>query len=110
MSQTFTGEVRDGVVVLDPGNPPLPEGTRVQVVTVEDQEEQDALRDLLLSIAGKAVGLPEDLSAQRDLRLQNDDETPTLADRLASVIGTARGLPADLAEQHDHYLHGTPKR
>jgi len=29
MSETYTGEVKNGVVVFDQGTPPLPEGTKV---------------------------------------------------------------------------------
>lgn len=31
MSQTYTGHVQNGVIVLDDGSPPWPEGTRVRV-------------------------------------------------------------------------------
>jgi hypothetical protein len=66
MAEQYTGEVRNGVIVLDAGTPPLPEGTRVRV---ESDDMGEAVRDLsrrLLSVAGKAKGLPADLAAQHD--------------------------------------------
>ncbi len=80
MAETYTGEVRDGVVVFEGTHPPLPTGTRVHIKPIEgDGEVEEPL-------------------------------TTSPAERLRSVIGAARGLPVDLAEQHDHYLHGRPKR
>ena len=46
--------------------PPLPDGTKVRVEPTELERDIDALRDLLLSVAGKAQGLPPDLAAQHD--------------------------------------------
>ena len=66
MAETYTGEVRNGVVVFDEGTPPLPEGMKVQVEPAEMQRDIEALRELLLSVAGKAQGLPPDLAAQHD--------------------------------------------
>lgn len=66
MAQTYTGEVRGGVVVLDEGVPPPPEGTKVQIQPIELQQDLDALRELLLSVAGKAQGLPPDMAEQHD--------------------------------------------
>jgi hypothetical protein len=85
MPQTYTGVVRGGLIVLDGGVPPPPEGTKVQVraITEPRAETEPA---------------------------EPDFETDTLAERLKSVIGQAKGLPSDMAQQHDHYLHGTPKR
>jgi len=76
----YTGHVQDGAVVLD--DPvTLPDGARVNVSIVEEDEHGDA------SIS-----------------------PPSLYDRLKSVVGMAKGLPPDLALNHDHYLHGQPKR
>ena len=100
MAETYSGQVVNGVIVLDDGAPPLPEGAKVRVERIDMEE---AVRDLsrrLLGLAGTAKGLPPDA----------EEATLTLAERLKSVIGTAKGLPPDLAEQHDHYIHGTPKR
>ncbi len=66
MAETYTGQVQNGVIVLDDGAPPLPEGTRVRVEAVGTEE---AVRDLsrrLVSVAGKAKGLPADLAEQHD--------------------------------------------
>ena len=66
MAETYTGQIQNGVVVFDEGMPPLPEGTKVQVAPVDMVE---AIRDLsrrLLSIAGKAEGLPADFAEQHD--------------------------------------------
>lgn len=80
-TMTFTGQIRNGVIVLDE-NTVLPEGARVQVEvasssdsTPNGQEEQAGLGQLLLRFAG-----------------------------------TVRGLPSDMAEQHDHYTHGCSKK
>jgi len=75
----YNGHVQDGGVVLD--DPvTLPDGTRVEVSIIEEQERRDA-----------------------------PISPPSLYDRLKSVIGMAKGLPPDLALNHDHYLHGQPK-
>jgi len=66
MAESYTGQVQNGVIVLDEGTPPLPEGTKVRVETVDMEE---AVRDLsrrLVSVAGKATGLPADLAEQHD--------------------------------------------
>ena len=66
MAETYTGEVRDGMVVFDEGTPPLPEGTKVQI---KPAEVQAALRDLsagLRALAGRAEGLPEDMAENLD--------------------------------------------
>ena len=66
MAETYTGEVRNGMVVFDEGTPPLPEGTRVNIEADELEKDLDDLRDLLLEFAGKAVGLPPDMAEQHD--------------------------------------------
>ena len=86
MAERYTGEVRDGAVVLDPGSAPPPDGSRVHVEVVTTPE------------------VDTDPSAAEAAPI------PTLAERLKTVIGAAPGLPHDLAGQHDHYLHGQPKR
>jgi hypothetical protein len=66
MAATYKGQVQNGVIILDDGAPALPEGTKVRVETVRTEE---AIRDLsrrLVSVAGKAKGLPPDLSEQHD--------------------------------------------
>jgi hypothetical protein len=86
MAETYTGEVRNGVVVFDPGVP-LPDGTKVRVEPIERPEmltsgpDADSIagtRAMLLAWARKA-----------------EETTPP--------------LPLDLAENHDHYAHGKPR-
>jgi len=66
---TYRGQIRNGVVVLD-GRPPLDEGTIVTVepvTTSEAPEEQlPTLAELFKDLAGKAVGLPEDMAENHD--------------------------------------------
>jgi hypothetical protein len=66
MNDVYTGEVRNGVIVLDEGLPTLPEGMKVRVEPAEILRDLDSLQELLLSVAGKAQGLPEDLAEQHD--------------------------------------------
>ena len=66
MAETYTGEVRGGVIVFDVGTPPLPEGMRVRIEPADTQKDIEAFRDLLLSVAGKAQDLPPDLAARHD--------------------------------------------
>ena len=77
---TYSGHVRNGVVVLD-DRVKLPEGAEV-TVNVRTSGDDDAVEEV----------------------------TSTLYERLEPVIGAAEGLPADLAENHDHYLHGRPRK
>jgi hypothetical protein len=86
MAETYTGEVRNGVVVFDPGAP-LPDGTKVRVELIER---------------------PETLTAGLDA----DSISGTRAMLLAwarKAEETAPPLPSDLAENHDHYAHGKPR-
>jgi hypothetical protein len=85
MAETYTGEVRNGVVVFDPCVP-LQEGTKVRVEPIErpetptsgaDADPIAGTRAMLLAWARKAEGI-------------------------------APPLPSDLAENHDHYAHGKP--
>jgi hypothetical protein len=86
MAGTYTGEVRGGVILLDEGGPPLPEGAKVRVEMIEGPEasvdQADAAiattRAMLLEWARKA----EEIAPE---------------------------LPRDLAENHDHYAHGKPR-
>jgi hypothetical protein len=66
VAETYTGEVRNGMVVFDEGTPPLPEGMKVRV---EPADMKAALRDLsvgLRNLAGRAEGLPEDMAENLD--------------------------------------------
>ncbi len=66
MSQTYFGEVQNGVIVLEPGSPPLPEGMKVQVAPVGPEQAVRDLSQILLDFAGSLEGLPEDMAAQHD--------------------------------------------
>jgi hypothetical protein len=65
MAETYTGEVKNGVVVFDPGAAPPSDGTlgRVEVAAAQVRDE---LSEILLEFAGKATGLPTDLAEQHD--------------------------------------------
>ncbi len=65
MSQTYTGEIRDGVVVFE-STPPLAEGTKVRVEPVEVSTQTRTLAERLSSVIGRAKGLPPDLAEQHD--------------------------------------------
>jgi hypothetical protein len=88
MAETYTGEVRNGVVVFDAGISPPGEGTRVRI-----EAEQPLLR-------------PE--ANQNDLMAPTRAWMLALA-REAEADMESHSLPSDLAEQHDHYAHGKPR-
>lgn len=80
------GVIVDGRVEFDtPAE--LPEGTRVRVEPVPNEEPK--------------AEKPE---------VQEKKPLSPLAKRLLALAGSAQGLPPDMAEQHDHYIHGTKKR
>jgi hypothetical protein len=66
MAETYTGQVQNGVIVLDAGSPPLPEGTKVQVEPVDTVAAVADLSRILLEFAGTAQGLPPDMAEQHD--------------------------------------------
>jgi hypothetical protein len=66
MAETYSGEVRNGVVVFEGSPPPLPEGTRVRVEPVDDEEALANLYAKLRAVAGTAEGLPSDLAENLD--------------------------------------------
>ena len=61
---TYRGEVRNGVIVLEPGAS-LVEGTIVRVEPVLASSEP-TLADRLRDVIGIAEGLPADLAEQHD--------------------------------------------
>jgi hypothetical protein len=73
MAESYTGEVRNGVVVFDPGAAPPSDGTRVRI-EVAAAEARDELSEILLEFAGKAKGLPADLAAQHDRDIRGTPE------------------------------------
>jgi hypothetical protein len=86
LADTYTGEIRNGVVVFDPGAA-LPEGTKVRIEPVDRIEA-------LTSIPGS-----DPVAGTRSMLLAWA--------RKAEEI--APPLPSDLAENHDHYAHGKPR-
>jgi hypothetical protein len=66
MAETYTGQVQNGVIVLDEGAPPLPQGTRVRVEPIDMEAAAEDLSRVLLSLAGMVKGLPSDLAEQHD--------------------------------------------
>ncbi|MCI0357380.1 MAG: hypothetical protein L0211_02710 [Planctomycetaceae bacterium] len=76
---TIEGTFVNGVVVFDQP-PPLPDGTRVEVVV-----------------------RPVDQSPSPEKR------EPTMRG-LLKLAGKATDLPPDMAVQHDHYIHGASRR
>jgi hypothetical protein len=77
------GTVKNGVVVLEPGSTPLPEGI-----------------DVLVQIAP---------AAEATVQRSSGKEGP-LSEVLLKYAGTIKGLPPDFARNHDHYIHGTRKK
>jgi hypothetical protein len=65
VAESYTGEVRNGVVVFDPGALPPPEGTRVGIET-SSAEVRAELSEILFEFAGQARGLPPDMAEQHD--------------------------------------------
>ncbi len=61
---TYRGEVKNGVIVLEPGAT-LGEGTVVRVEPIEGDSEP-TLADRLQKVIRFAEGLPSDLAAQHD--------------------------------------------
>jgi hypothetical protein len=66
---TIAGTVQNGVVILE-GGPPLPDGTRVEVVipaapNPPAEHGEPTIRSLL-KFAGRADELPPDMAAQHD--------------------------------------------
>ena len=60
----YRGEVKNGVIVLEPGAA-LDEGTIVRVEPL-DSAAEPTLADQLHKIIGQAEGLPSDLALQHD--------------------------------------------
>ena len=66
MAETYTGEVKNGVVVFDEGTPPLPEGTRLRLQPIDMAKSLEDLSQALLELAGTVEGLPEDYAENFD--------------------------------------------
>jgi hypothetical protein len=80
MAETYTGQVQNGVIVLDKGTPALPEGMTVRIEPDEKSARSTSPTPLL-----------------------------ELMDRLDHMPGDP-DWPTDAASQHDHYLYGSSKR
>jgi hypothetical protein len=76
MAEAYTGEFRNGVVIFDGTVPPLPEGTKVRIEPFDVDSALDELSASLLSVAGKAVGLPSDLAENHDHYLHGTPKRP----------------------------------
>ena len=132
-AMSFTGTVKDGVVVL-PAGLKLPEGSEVEL-TVPEPPSPDAT--FVLHEAAKPFptvgGLPDDLALNHDYYLHGHQhkqqprqgrwigadepmtemspaEAASHTDQLLKFAAEIEGLPSDLAANHDHYLHGLPKQ
>ena len=67
MPQSYTGEVRDGVIVFEGTPPPLPEGSKVRVELVEpDESSTPTLAERYAAIIGIVKDLPPDMAAEHD--------------------------------------------
>lgn len=67
MPQSYTGEVRDGVIVFESTPPPLPKGSKVRVEPVEpDDSSIPTLAERYAAIIGIVKDLPPDMAAQPD--------------------------------------------
>jgi hypothetical protein len=66
MAESYTGQVQNGVVVLDEGTPPLPEGMRLRLQPIDMEKALDDLSQSLLELAGTLEGLPEDYAENLD--------------------------------------------
>jgi hypothetical protein len=87
MAETYTGQVVNGVIVLDEGTPPLPEGARIRVETIEGPGPRPRGDDTIARTRAFLLAAARAAEAAKD-------ECP---------------LPSDLAENHDSYAHGRPR-
>ena len=71
----YRGQVKNGVVILE-GEQSLPEGTIVQVETVEAEKPADTLGKRLMKYAGAIDGLPSDLAHNHDHYLYGTPKKP----------------------------------
>ena len=85
MAETYTGQVRDGVVVFK-GPPPLADGTEVRVEPIAPTLPPNPVADPMATTRA------------------------WLLEVVAEIGATAPCLPSDMAEHHDFYAHGKPRR
>jgi len=62
---SYTGTIKNGVVVLPPGVP-WPEGTEVEITPLVPAKDAEKFTDDLLGIAGRTKKLPPDLARNHD--------------------------------------------
>src|SRR2546427_5455943 len=127
---SYTGKVKNGVVVLPPGVP-LVEGQQIEILPGSVASEPDRLHEAAEAHA-VGNGLPNDLAANHDYYLHGGSKqqprrgrwipkshpTPELkaqeaadyTDQLLRFAAETRNLPPDLAANHEHYLHGLRKQ
>jgi len=66
MAETYTAQVQNGVIVLDEGTPPLPEGMRLRLEPIDMEQSLENLSQALRELAGSVEGLPEDYAENLD--------------------------------------------
>jgi hypothetical protein len=70
MGETYTGEVRNGVVVFEGSAPAVPSGTKVRIELIEPIETEldstPTLAERYASIIGIVEGLPADMAEEHD--------------------------------------------
>ena len=66
MAKTYSGEMRNGVVVFEGPTPPLPDGAKVRVELIEEPTGPKSLADRYGAIIGIAEGLPIDMAHEHD--------------------------------------------
>ena len=62
---SYTGTIKNGVVVLPPGVQ-LPDGTEVELTPLISEKDAQKFTDELLRIAGRTKKLPPDLARNHD--------------------------------------------
>ncbi len=62
---TYRGKVMNGVVVIENGGK-LPDGTAVEVLPIQEEEQLSSLAERFAGLIGKAEGLPSDLAENHD--------------------------------------------
>ncbi len=68
---TYTGQVQNGVIVLDATETPPPEGAAVKIEVVSELPRK-TLSERFKHIIGKAEGLPADSASRIDSYLYGD--------------------------------------
>ena len=85
MAESYTGQLRNGMVVFEGQPPPLPDGTDVRVEAIAPDESPASEPDAMAPTRAWLLAMA------------------------AEIEETAPPLPSDMAEHHDHYAHGKPR-